>query len=271
MLFGKKNCSKCESSYDIVEDTCPVCGAHNEEFEIRRVPRHHVWLPIYKQLIIFALGIIALNIISEIFGLTWGRSLEQPTVTYVMVVNLVRYTVVAGLIAVTLIGSFGKFKKSFTDWLPYLVGFFAGFLLMGVNIAYSMIVNLFYETTTNENQTLANAMVESYPLISILVLGFIGPVVEEFTYRVGLFSFLTRLHRVAAYIITILIFAFIHFDFFATGEALINEWIHLPLYAICGAALCVLYDTMGLSASVMAHVTNNLISILPVLLLKAVQ
>ena len=271
MLFAKKKCSKCESNYDIVEDTCPVCGAHNEEFELRRVPKHHVWLPIYKQLIIFALGIIVLNIISEIFYFAWGRNIGTTNVDYVTVVNVVRYLTVAALIAVTLIGSFKKFRKSFTDWLPYVVGFFAGFLLIGFNIFYNNLINLFYESTTNENQALANSMVTTYPLLSILILGFVGPAVEEFTYRVGLFSFLSRLHKAAAYTITIAIFAFIHFDFAATGDALVNEWIHLPLYAVSGAALCVLYDFMGLSSSITAHIVNNLIAILPTLLLKSVQ
>ena len=113
MLFANKKCSKCESSYDIVEDTCPFCGAHNEEFEQRRVPKHHVWLPIYKQLIIFGLGLIVLNLISEIFLFTLGRNLSTVDVNYVTLVNGVRYSVVAALIAVTLIGSFKKFKKSF--------------------------------------------------------------------------------------------------------------------------------------------------------------
>ncbi len=271
MLFKNKNCSKCGSSYDIVNDTCPVCGAHNEEYEIRRVPKHHVWLPIYKQLIIFALGIILLNIISEIFVLTLKSQFVDNEIGFVALVNSIRYTVVAALIAVTLIGDFSKFKKSFTDWLPYVVGFCSGFLLIGVNIAYSNIVNLFYTTTTNDNQSLANSMVATYPLLSFFILCFVGPAVEEFTYRVGLFSLLTRLHKVAAYIITVAIFAFIHFDFGATGDALINELIHLPIYAISGAALCVLYDFMGLSSSLTAHTVNNILSILPVLLLKQVQ
>ena len=89
------------------------------------------------------------------------------------------------------------------------------------------------------------------------------------TYRVGLFSFLMRTKRWLAYMVTIIVFAFIHFDFTSiltgiqTGvwDTLINEILNLPEYMMAGAVLCVLYDTCGLSASIIAHVGNNLFSI----------
>ena len=266
MLLSNKKCPNCESSYDIVDDTCPFCGAHNEEFETRRVPKHHVWLPIYKELVIFALGIVFLNLISELFALLFKSRFADP-VAFVTFVNGVRYSLIAIAIAVTLIGSYKKLKGSFTQWLPYVVGIASGFLLLGFTMAYSMVVNLFIETTTNENQTLANSMVKSYPLLSLLILVFIGPAVEEFTYRVGLFSFLSRIHKALAYGVTIVIFGLIHFDFFATGADMINELVHLPLYLVSGAVLCVLYDFMGLSASLSAHFMNNLLSIVPSLII----
>ena len=265
MLLSNKKCSKCESSYDIVEDTCPFCGAHNEEYETRRVPKYHLWLPIYKELIIFALGIIVLNLISELMAI-FLKSQFVDEVAFIALVNGVRYTTVFALIGATLIGSYKKLRKSFVEWLPYVVGFCVGLLLMGFNMAYSMIINLFIETTTNENQALANSMVKSYPLLAFFILVVIGPAVEEFTYRVGLFSFLARIHRALAYSVTIVIFALIHFGFGATGQELVNEFIHLPVYVISGAALCILYDLFGLSASLTAHTFNNLLSMLPTLI-----
>lgn len=270
MLLANKKCSKCESSYDIVEDTCPFCGAHNEEFETRKVPKQHVWLPIYKELIIFAFGIILLNIISEVMALLL-RDKFTDQVAFVTLINGVRYGVVAIAIACMLIGGYKKLANSFNKWLPYVVGISAGFLLIGFNMAYSMVLNLFIKTTTNENQTLANAMVKNYPLLSILILVFIGPAVEEFTYRVGLFSFLSRINKNLAYALTIVIFALIHFDFFATGADMVNELVHLPVYVVSGATLCVLYDLMGLSASWSAHFVNNLISVLPSMLLLSIK
>lgn len=271
MLFSNKNCSKCGSNYDIVNDTCPVCGTHNEDFEIRRVPKYHVWLPIHKQLIFIGLGILVLNLISIVFELLFASNFENNEVGYAALVNGVRYSVILALIGVTLIGNYKKLSKSFTSWLPYVAGVSVGFLLLGFNIMYNSIVNLFYTTTTNDNQQIANSMVQSYPFLSFIILCFIGPIVEEFTYRVGMFSFLARVHRALAYGVTIIVFALIHFNFFATGDDMINELIHLPIYMFSGAVLCVLYDVMGLSASLSAHTMNNILSILPILLLPSVQ
>ena len=270
MLLSNKNCSKCGSSYDKVEDTCPFCGAHNEEFETRKVPKYHVWLPIYKELILFAFGIILLNIVSEVMLLLIGDRIADE-IALTALVNGVRYSAVAIAMGCLLIGSYKKLVNSFNKWLPYVVGISAGFLLLGFNIAYSMIVNLFIETVPNHNQELANNMVRTYPLVAILILVFIGPAVEELTYRVGLFSFLSRIHKVLAYAVTIVIFALIHFKFTATGDEMINELIHLPVYMVSGAVLCVLYDTMGLSCSLSAHMMNNLISTLSVFLLSMVK
>ena len=266
MLFRNKKCSNCDSNYEIVNDTCPFCGAHNEEYETRRVPKNHFWIPIYKELIIFALGIIVLNIISEVLALTL-KSTITDAVTFVTLINGVRYGAVLIFIGVTLIGSYKKLGRHFNKWLPYVVGVSSGFLLIGFTMAYSLTINLFIETTTNDNQAIANSMVKSYPVLSLLILGFVGPIVEEFTYRVGLFSFLTRVHKAVAYAVTIVIFGLIHFDFTASGSTMINELIHLPIYMFSGAVMCVLYDFMGLSASLSAHITNNLLSILPTMLL----
>ena len=270
MLLSNKNCSKCDSSYDIVEDTCPFCGAHNEEFETRKVPKYHAWLPIYKELVLFAFGIILLNIVSEVMLLLLANQITDK-VALSALINGVRYSVVAIAMGCLLIGSYKKLANSFNKWLPYVVGVSAGFLLLGFNIAYSMIVNLFIETTPSQNQETANDMVRAYPLLSTILLVFIGPAVEELTYRVGLFSFLSRIHKVLAYAVTIVIFALIHFKFNATGDEMINELIHLPVYMVSGAVLCVLYDTMGLSCSLSAHMMNNLISTLSVFLLSMVK
>ena len=271
MLFGKKKCSNCNSTYDVVEDTCPFCHERDDNFEMMNIPKNVVWLPIYKQLLLFGLGFLLLHIISFIGQLIFSNYFEPTDVTYVLIINLIRYLGVAVLMAVTLIHSYPKFKNSFNKVLPYVVGVSAGIILIAINIAYNAAVGVFYQSSTNGNQSLANALVKTYPVIAIFLLGFVGPTVEELTYRVGLFTFLTRVHKAVAYAATIILFAIIHFDFTATGEALINEFITLPIYVICGAILCVLYDFMGLSSSLTAHIVNNLISTLPILLASGAE
>lgn len=271
MLFKKKTCINCQSEYDVVEPTCPVCGTRDDRFEQLKIPQHMVWLPIYKQLGLFLLGIVVLNLISFILGLALANTYEETDPTFVLIVNLVRYLSVLAMMGVLLIKSYPKFKDCFCHFLPYVVGFSCGFLLIGLNIAYSNIVSLFYTTTTNQNQSLANSLVLNYPITSLFLLSLIGPTVEELTYRVGLFTFLSRTKKWIAYLVTIIFFAIIHFNFFATGDDIINELINLPVYAMAGAALCVLYDFFGLPASLLAHYVNNFLSILPLFITAIVQ
>ena len=269
MLFRKKNCTQCGSSYDVVDDTCPTCHARDENYESLGVPKNIIWLPIYKQILLFVIGFLGLELVGTILSIGL-MSIRDDTVLYLMLVNSIRYAVVAAGMGLLLIGEYKRFKKGFINWWPYLIGVGGVIALTTFSIFYNTIVNIIYPTTPNANQGAVNALVGTYPLISILVLGILGPVVEEMTYRVGLFSFLMRTKRWLAYLIVIPFFALIHFDFTSilTGftendwSPLINELLNLPSYAFAGGVLCVLYDTCGLSASIVAHVGNNLYSII---------
>ena len=258
MLFRSKKCSQCDSQYDVVSETCPVCHAKNEEFEALKIPKNHVWIPFEREILLFIFGIILLNLVSLIMQLF----LTDDSVQTLMIINGTRYAVVAVTMGCALIGRYKNFKNSFVKPIPYLIGLGGGVALILFSILYSNFIASVYPTEPNANQTAANALVTTYPVLSILLLGIVGPAVEELTYRVGLFSLLTRVHRAVAYVVTILIFALIHFNFFAKGDAMINELLNLPSYVIAGALLCFLYDRFGLGASLTAHVINNLVSVI---------
>ena len=252
-----------------MNDTCPVCHARDEEYETLGIPKNIIWLPIYKQILLFVIGFIGLDIAGTILSFVFMPFANDEGL-YLMLVNGLRYLLVAIGMGCLMIGNYKSFKKGFVRWWPYLVGIGGVIALYIFSVSYSTIINALYPTTTNANQSAVNSVVGSFPLLSLLVLGILGPVVEEMTYRVGLFSFLMRTKRWIAYAVTIIVFAFIHFDFTSilTGlqsgvwDSLINELLNLPEYMMAGAVLCVLYDTCGLSASIIAHVGNNLFSIL---------
>ena len=48
-------------------------------------------------------------------------------------------------------------------------------------------------------------------VLGVILFGIIGPIVEEFGYRVGLFNFLNRTNKIIAYCACGLIFGLIHF------------------------------------------------------------
>lgn len=268
MLFRKKKCTQCGSSYDVVDETCPMCGTRDEHFRELQIPENVVWLPIVKQMLLFVFGYIGLNVLSLLAELVVGGFFKEVNAAYYMTINSIRYFGIFVAMIILLWNSFPRFKKSFKGWQPYLIGLAGGVALILSNIIINVIINSFYTTSTNQNQSVANDMVIMYPVLCVFLLGIVGPLVEELTYRVGLFTFLLRTKKWIAYIVTILIFALIHFNFFAkTSEEWINELLNLPTYIAAGLIMTFIYDKFGLAASSTAHIFNNLYSVLVTILL----
>ena len=117
----------------------------------------------------------------------------------------------------------------------------------------------------NTNEEAAESMILAFPALSIIVLGILGPVCEEITYRYGLFSLLDKKSKILAYILTPLVFAIIHFDF---GGDMIIELLNLPSYIIAGVLLSLAYDKFGFHTAVIAHVINNLYAIIVTLIFR---
>lgn len=116
----------------------------------------------------------------------------------------------------------------------------------------------------NQNQAAIVRLVKDSPIISLLTFGFLGPIVEEWTYRLGLFQYLKGRSTWVAYLVTLTIFGFIHFDFTATN--LTNELLNLPIYLVAGAWFCFLYDRFGLRVAMATHIFNNVLSVMSILI-----
>ena len=255
LLFENKECEKCGASYDIVEPYCPKCKTRNTDVKKYKINQTITWLPFWKQIGFFAIGFLGLNILSIIVTIFLPMMVDPESVTYLMLNNTICYFVVFFVMILFLIGGYRQAFKSFKKWYAYFVGIAAGIFLIIFSISYNLITNILIESGTNANQSAANDMMKSYPLISLLLIGIVGPIVEEFTYRVGLFSFLRRINVWVAYLVTIVFFTFIHFNFDTSN--LLQEFISLPNYIVAGLVFCILYDKIGLSASITAHITNN--------------
>ena len=260
MLFENKKCEKCGSNYDVALSTCPACQAHNPEVEKRKISQGVVWIPFWKQILLFAMGFIVLHILS--IGLTYFLAAIKVTdeVVIHLLLNMTCYNLVFFMMIALLIGDYPKFKKSFNSYIPYVIGFGAGVILIMFSLTYNFIINICQLGTTNENQSIANSMIGNYPIISFFVIGFLGPIVEEMTYRLGMFSFLRRINKWVAYLVTILFFTLIHFSF--NPDTIVNELINLPNYLFAGFVFCFIYDKWGFGCSLTAHIINNSTSVL---------
>ena len=107
-------------------------------------------------------------------------------------------------------------------------------------------------------------MSKNYIVFALIIFGLIGPICEELTYRVGLYSLTKRWNRTAAYIITPIVFGLIHFNWESLtigGNTLVNELCNLPDYIVAGVLFSYYYEKGGFACSATAHVVNNLVAL----------
>ena len=292
--FAYRVCDRCGKKHDATRDTCPSCG-REFEFEEKKRFLNDVRVGWVKNLLFFLIGLLGFQgfglLISSVAGTVYlgnwatahpSASLEErtaalldfsKTANYSMIVNGIAYAIVFLAMLIILNKDIKEYGRGFKGWKPYLAGLVGFFALIMVNVVWNFVIQAIRPSTgTNANQSTIVSLAISYPVLSILIFGVIGPICEEFTYRIGLFSLTKRLSRVAAYIITPLVFGFIHFGWgsIATGgDALIIELLNIPDYILAGVIFAFLYDRFGIGASTTAHVMNNLLSFIQILILHS--
>ncbi len=186
-----------------------------------------------------------------------------------MLVNALAYAIVALVMCLLMNKDLVEHIKSFKNGKAFVAGLVGFVLILTFNNVYRSLVNPLYPVSDNVNEESLDSIITIYPLCSILVFGILGPIVEELTYRAGLFTLTKKKNKVFAYVVTILVFAFIHFSFESvvsasqTGDTswLINELLNMPTYMFAAAVFIYLFDNFGFAGSASAHLINNLISI----------
>jgi hypothetical protein len=229
-----------------------------------------------KQLLLFFLGWIGLLgfaiLFSAVFGfiLPFILTLEE---TEIFLNSNLFFSYVNSLTYVTLfmIGMILIWPYLRTTFIPAL---FSGQWWLGLPFTFAILLTSFglvslydalgIQLQDNQNQAAIVMLVKDSPIISLITFGFLGPIVEEWTYRLGLFQYLKGRSKWLAYLVTLTIFGLIHFDFSTTN--LTNELFNLPIYLVAGAWFCFLYDRFGLKVAMATHIFNNLLSVMSILL-----
>ena len=273
MLIRNTNCPKCGHSYDPTNKHCPKCSEVNPNPMAHKKYRGLVWLPRWQEITFFLLGWLGLSLIAILVQLAFSYlNTDENKVLFMSITQFVTYGILFLGMAILVIQNHWKIFVSFKKIEPYVIGIGIGAIIILLSGLYSRIVSSFYTFDVNENESLIRQITISYPVFSFIIFVFVGPICEELTYRLGLFSISARLGKWAAYLITISFFALIHFDFLARStEGYIVELLNLPSYLIAGALLCFAYDYFGLAASVTAHVVNNMIAITSILFLNGIS
>lgn len=270
-------CQYCKKEYDHLLTECPHCGVKRNESDVSDVKNLFV-VSYIKQIILALLGSLGFigisTLVSLIAVLITGVNAASPDNEKIMVIastNFISYGILflglVGTINKDIVRCFPSFKKG----IAYGAAVLGVLALLAFELIYGIILKVAgYNNSGNANQNGLESIIKIYPILSIVIFGIAGPICEELTYRVGLFSFFKRFNKWLPYVITILVFALIHFDFEALFDFgnpnyaanVANEFINLPAYLFAGAVFSFLYDKFGFAASVTAHIGNNLYSIL---------
>lgn len=226
----------------------------------------------WKQLMLFLagfVGLIALTYLIQFLMSLISKSVCPTDYDYEMFINSNLASMILNGSAYLILGVYFIFMikdeshemfKSFKNWQGYVAAGIGFALIISFNMIYNSILSLAnVGISDNANETSLNSMVTQFPLASLLIFAFIGPACEEITYRIGLFSLTRRVNRILAYIVTIVVFTLIHFDFFTKN--MVNELLNIPFYAFAAFVFTFLYDRFGFASSLSAHITNNLLSI----------
>ncbi len=259
MFIKIKKCKNCSNEYDVALATCPYCDKANEEAPKRHVPTKAMFLPYKLQIILFMGGFIGLSLIVTIVSYFVSLGNFNKTLSGTLT-NTITYLILFILFIVLLFPYVKKISKDFLNWKKYLAGLIAFAIMYWVTFLAVFLLSYIQEPENSVNESQIQAMLKAYPVITFITAGVIGPIVEEITYRLGLFSFLSRINRILAYVLTALIFALIHFDF--TAANLVNELLNFPSYLIGAICLTAVYDLYGFPASLTAHIANNLFALI---------
>ena len=264
MLFNKKICDSCSSSYDEMLDYCPHCHNRNDAHEDIKKKYPLLFLPFPNQIFLFLLGVVGFAIFNILFTLLFANIYKADQIKGTMLITLCSYL----LFFIFVIALSFRYWRSILDKLkgskPYIVGLIGSFVVIGGSVVITLLMNIITgNQSEGGNQSAIIQLTKAYPAFAIIIFGIVGPICEEFAYRVGLFTFFRRIARWLAYLVSALIFGLIHFDF--TGDIIV-ELIALPSYIWAGVSFAIIYEIGGIGASSMSHMINNLFSIILLLI-----
>ena len=256
MLIKWKKCSNCQGYHDPTLEKCPHCYKHNELYLDRKININVAFMHPIAQIGLFLTGFsLAGMLVAEIIIALFLRGVEDQLLYKTMVISLTYLVMFLGLSLIVILTRRDYFFKKYKRGIDYIYGLGYAITLVLVSMIVATIINLFHPVAENANQEAAIAIAKGYPILAFFILGLIGPICEELTYRVGLYSFFRRINKWLALAITAIVFALIHFDF--TGDLVTELWA-FPSYLISGVILTLAYEHRGPACSMTAHIAYNI-------------
>lgn len=152
-------------------------------------------------------------------------------------------------------------------------GFITFLCIIAFSVLYnSAIVSIFdLGDSGNANQGNVIELIKDNAFLGFLLVVILAPLTEELTYRYCLFGGIANKKRILGYIISGIVFMFMHsissFQTYGFTKDLLIDMLYLPPYLFSGLALCYSYEkSENLGSSFIAHLLNNLLSFLSIIL-----
>jgi len=160
------------------------------------------------------------------------------------------------------------FLKQFLKLRVYITGIISGTILLSGVFLIGQITNFFRKekrfTSNSTNQKMVVEDLKKNPYNMMLYACLIGPIFEEFLFRRLLFHYINKFNKVLAYIVSIFLFAYAHFQM--NPFLFMEEIGETPSYFYSGFVLAAAYDYDGyIAASILCHIFNNTISTICIL------
>ncbi len=147
---------------------------------------------------------------------------------------------------------FSNFWRTLWSVCLGLVGFY------GLNELSYRVLELVLSGMTNLNDVTISAQIHDAPRSTALIIIFLAPFVEEVLFRGYIFGNLRSSNRTAAYLVSCLLFAFLHVWQFAVVNQSLAYFLLMLQYLVPGLVLAWVYERSGtLWGSVLLHSAVN--------------
>ena len=267
MLIRNKNCSNCQGYYDPTLEQCPFCHKDNELYQRRSVLNNVFFFHPLAELGLFLCGFAYVGMImSEIICSVFLTYINDELLKQILLLTFTYLMMFGGLLAIVMTTRRKPFLKRYIRPVDYAFGVVYAIALGVAGLIVGVIISQFYKGGENNNQATAELLSHNYPILAGLILCLLGPICEEFTYRVGLYSLLRRINVFLAMGVTIVFFTFIHFDF--TSNDMVSELWSIPSYLVSAIILTIAYEHRGPACSMTAHVLYNTFAFIMILVDK---
>jgi len=144
--------------------------------------------------------------------------------------------------------------------------FTALLLFYGANELIYRVFRFFFHSRVNLNDTTIAAQVNAAPRTTALIVIFLAPFVEEVLFRGLVFGCIKEKSRVVAYIVSALLFAFLHVWTFAVSSWDMSYLILMLQYLVPGVVFSWTFDRSGtLWTTILLHAIVNALALYVIL------